>query len=62
MNESKFKCGWHNFLLVAEPQVPSITPKLAEPSDAIKVYREVMEGQHVLLPCVAQGYPVPEST
>ena len=40
----------------------TISPKLIEPFDAIKIYREVMEGQHVLLPCVAQGYPVPEST
>ena len=39
-----------------------MVPKLVEPKDALKVYRQVLEGRHALLPCVAQGYPVPEST
>ena len=54
-----FQCAL-NF--IAEPDGPTVMPKLAEPRDALKIYREVNEGQHALLPCVAHGYPVPEST
>ena len=46
----------------AEPE-GAVLPRLVEPSDSSKrVHVKKWVGDSVLLPCVAQGFPVPEST
>ena len=49
-------------LFVTEPE-GTIIPRMLEPSDDIRrINRRSWTGDHVLLPCVAQGFPVPETT
>ena len=40
----------------------AVIPILQEPPDHRKVVVEAWLGDNVLLPCVAKGFPVPEST
>ena len=51
------------FLLFSEPK-GTILPLLVEPraEKLRKLQRHAWVGEHVLLPCVAQGFPVPETT
>jgi hypothetical protein len=59
--------GYLNYLLHFTTALPAdpiaaVSPVLVEPPDHRKVYQSAWVGENILLPCVAQGYPVPEST
>jgi hypothetical protein len=50
-------------LALADPQ-GTILPRLVEPSAEHhqRVERRMQAGEHILMPCVSHGFPVPEST
>lgn len=49
-------------LILKEPEGTAVVPKLTEPPSQSRVDRHMLQGEHILMPCVAEGYPVPEST
>ena len=64
MQEYSSQISYLKQLFVFSEPKGTILPLLVEPraEKLRKIQRHAWVGDHILLPCVAQGFPVPETT